>query len=94
MMQRTTQWRSWATSASFSSSMCVRLLFFLRWSGSTFCSVQMNPTVTAFNRHFVNDVKICDDMERRVRFLQDELDKENAEVRLELLRTRCADSCS
>jgi hypothetical protein len=40
----------------------------------------MNPTVTAFNRHFVTEVKVCDEMERRVRFLQEELDKENAEV--------------
>lgn len=36
----------------------------------------MNPNVTSFQRHFVADVKRCDEMERRVRFLREQLDKD------------------
>ncbi len=39
---------------------------------------QMNPQVTSFQRHFVGDVKRCDEMERKIRFLQEQLDKEAA----------------
>lgn len=37
---------------------------------------QMNSHVTSFQRHFVGDVKRCDEMERKIRFLQEQLDKE------------------
>jgi V-type H+-transporting ATPase subunit a len=37
----------------------------------------MNPQVTAFMRNFVNDVKRCDEMERKLRFLVDQLKREN-----------------
>lgn len=37
----------------------------------------MNPNVTAFMRNFVNEVKRCDEMERKLRFLVDELLKED-----------------
>lgn len=36
----------------------------------------MNPAVNAFQRNFVNDVKRCDEMDRRLRFLVDQLRKE------------------
>jgi V-type H+-transporting ATPase subunit a len=37
----------------------------------------MNPQVTAFMRNFVNDVKRCDEMERKLRFLVDQLKRED-----------------
>lgn len=37
----------------------------------------LNPNVNAFQRNFVNEVKRCDDMERRLRFLKAEMEKEN-----------------
>ena len=40
------------------------------------CTLQLNPNVNAFQRNFVNEVKRCDDMERRLRFLKVELEKE------------------
>ena len=36
----------------------------------------MNPNVTSFMRNFVNDVKRCEEMERKLRFLKEELRKE------------------
>jgi len=42
----------------------------------------MNPNVNAFQRNFVNEVKRCDDMERRLRFLRTELEKEEKTLRL------------
>jgi len=36
----------------------------------------LNPNVNAFQRNFVNEVKKCDDLERRLRFLRSELEKE------------------
>ena len=37
----------------------------------------MNPNTTAFMRNFINDVKRCDEMERKLRFLIDQLKKED-----------------
>jgi V-type H+-transporting ATPase subunit a len=36
----------------------------------------LNPNVNAFHRNFVNDVKRCDEMERKVRFFEDQVVKE------------------
>lgn len=35
----------------------------------------LNPNVNAFNRLFVNDVKRCDELERKLRFFSDQVDK-------------------
>eukprot|EP00164_Ancoracysta_twista_P002911 GFYU01003875.1.p1 GENE.GFYU01003875.1~~GFYU01003875.1.p1 ORF type:complete len:789 (-),score=277.14 GFYU01003875.1:293-2659(-) len=35
----------------------------------------MNPAVNAFQRAFVTDVKRCDDMERKLRFFQEQIEK-------------------
>lgn len=35
----------------------------------------MNTATTAFQRHFVADVKRCDEMERKVRFLREQLER-------------------
>ncbi len=37
----------------------------------------MNPQVTSFMRNFINDVKRCDEMERKLRFLIDQLKRED-----------------
>lgn len=36
----------------------------------------LNPNVNAFHRNFVNEVKRCDEMERKVRFLEEQVTKE------------------
>jgi V-type H+-transporting ATPase subunit a len=36
----------------------------------------LNPNVNAFHRNFVNEVKRCDEMERKLRFLEDQVTKE------------------
>eukprot|EP01112_Ceratiomyxa_fruticulosa_P019260 TRINITY_DN6281_c0_g1_i1.p1 TRINITY_DN6281_c0_g1~~TRINITY_DN6281_c0_g1_i1.p1 ORF type:complete len:870 (-),score=187.55 TRINITY_DN6281_c0_g1_i1:162-2633(-) len=38
--------------------------------------VDLNPEVNAFQRNFVNEVKRSDEMERKLRFFQDQVDKE------------------
>lgn len=42
----------------------------------------LNPEVSAFQRNFVNDVKNCDEMERKVRFFEDQIMKEKREIEL------------
>nr|XP_039249635.1 V-type proton ATPase 116 kDa subunit a1-like [Styela clava] len=37
----------------------------------------LNPDVNAFQRKFVNEVRRCDEMERKLRFLDRELNKDN-----------------
>jgi V-type H+-transporting ATPase subunit a len=39
----------------------------------------LNPTVTAFQRNFINEVKRADEMERKIRFFEDEINKLNEE---------------
>ena len=36
----------------------------------------MNPNVNAFQRNFVNEVKRCDEMERKLRYLREQIHKE------------------
>ena len=42
---------------------------------------QLNPDVSAFQRKFTNDVRRCDEMERKLRFLLNELEKVGIEPR-------------
>lgn len=41
----------------------------------------MNPGVNAFQRNFVAEVKRCDEMERKLRFLREHVHKEEAELK-------------
>jgi V-type H+-transporting ATPase subunit a len=43
---------------------------------SLFHSFQLNPHVNAFHRNFVNEVKRCDEMERKLRFFEEQVIKE------------------
>eukprot|EP00026_Physarum_polycephalum_P002686 Phypoly_transcript_02694.p1 GENE.Phypoly_transcript_02694~~Phypoly_transcript_02694.p1 ORF type:complete len:828 (+),score=115.76 Phypoly_transcript_02694:179-2662(+) len=36
----------------------------------------LNPNVNAFHRNFVNEVKRCDEMERKLRFMEEQVEKE------------------
>ena len=44
-------------------------------------SFQLNPEVSAFQRKFINEVRRCDEMERKLRFLSNELEKAEIEPR-------------
>jgi len=36
----------------------------------------LNPSVNAFHRNFVNEVKRCDEMERKIRYLEEQVERE------------------
>lgn len=38
----------------------------------------MNPNVSAFHRNFVNEVKRCDELERKLRFFEEQVTKEKS----------------
>jgi len=43
----------------------------------------LNPDVNAFSRNFVNEVKRCDEMERKVRFFEEQVKKEKRDILIE-----------
>lgn len=43
-------------------------------------SFQLNPSVNAFQRKFVNEVRRCDEMERKLRYLRREIEKEQVPI--------------
>jgi len=40
----------------------------------------LNPDLTAFQRHFIKEVRRCDEMERKLRYLEGEIKKENITI--------------
>ncbi|CAF1489668.1 unnamed protein product [Didymodactylos carnosus] len=40
----------------------------------------LNPNVNAFQRKFVNEVRRCEEMERKLRFLETEIKKDNSHI--------------
>jgi V-type H+-transporting ATPase subunit a len=40
----------------------------------------LNPAVSAFQRKFINEVRRCDEMERRLRYLEEEVKKVNIQL--------------
>lgn len=42
--------------------------------------MQLNPDVNAFQRKFVNEVRRCDEMERKLRYIETEVQKDGVQV--------------
>lgn len=43
-------------------------------------NLQLNPEVNAFQRKFVNEVRRCDEMERKLRYIEAEVNKDNVTI--------------
>ena len=44
------------------------------------CLFQLNPDATAFQRQFSREIKRCDEMERKLRFIEGEITKEGIKI--------------
>lgn len=42
--------------------------------------MQLNPEVNAFQRKFVDDVRRCEDMERKLKYIEKEIKKNNIPI--------------
>lgn len=42
--------------------------------------MQLNESVNAFQRKFVNEVRRCDEMERKLRYIEGEVKKDNVQI--------------
>lgn len=47
---------------------------------SFYSFTQSNPDVNAFQRNFVNEVRRCDEMERMLRYLENEIKKDGIQM--------------
>lgn len=47
---------------------------------NTILNFQLNPDVNAFQRKFVNEVRRCDEMERKLRYIEAEVNKDGVHV--------------
>jgi hypothetical protein len=45
-----------------------------------FCLLQLNADVNAFQRKFVSEVRRCDELERKLRYIEAEVNKENLHI--------------
>ena len=59
---------------------CVYKLSYLSTYILSFFLKQLNPEVNAFQRKFVNEVRRCDEMERKLRYLEREIRKDGIPV--------------
>lgn len=56
--------------------------YLLYWvEGDThICFLQLNENVNAFQRKFVNEVRRCDEMERKLRYIEAEVKKDDVNI--------------